>query len=136
MASARVKPTSWAAVAPGGWLVVVDFKKGQLPQGPPDAFKLAPEVVELVRRALNEVPRGPNAKISGGFTVTTTIDPRLQAAARKAAERPAAGAGTVEFEVPPPRRAIRLDLPVEHDEIPWPPDRSRPTPGPPPESWR
>ncbi len=43
----------------------------------------------------------------------------------EAVERPAAGAGTAAFEVPAPRRAIRLDLPVEHDEIAWPPDRSR-----------
>lgn len=48
-----------------------------------------------------------------------------EAAAPEGAERPAAGAATVEFEVPAPRRAIRLDLPVEHDEIAWPPDRSR-----------
>lgn len=37
----------------------------------------------------------------------------------------AAGAGTVGFEVPAPRRTIRLDLPLEREEIPWPPDRSR-----------
>jgi penicillin-binding protein 1A len=42
---------------------------------------LAPEVVELVKRKLKEVI-GETKK--GGYTVTTTIDPRLQAAARKA----------------------------------------------------
>src|SRR5262245_4209788 len=42
---------------------------------------LAPEVVEIVKRKLKEVI-GESKK--GGFTVTTTIDPRLQAAARKA----------------------------------------------------
>jgi penicillin-binding protein 1A len=42
---------------------------------------LAPEVVELVRRRLKEVVG--EAK-RGGYTITTTIDPRLQAAARKA----------------------------------------------------
>jgi hypothetical protein len=31
----------------------------------------------------------------------------------------------VKLEVPAPRRAVRLDLPLEHDEIAWPPDRSR-----------
>jgi hypothetical protein len=31
----------------------------------------------------------------------------------------------VELEVPAPRRAVRLDLQLEHDEIAWPPDRSR-----------
>ncbi|HMJ50768.1 MAG TPA: PBP1A family penicillin-binding protein [Polyangiaceae bacterium] len=47
------------------------------PQG-----QLAPEVVELVKRTLKEV--AIDSKRSGGYTVTTTIDPRLQAAARKA----------------------------------------------------
>jgi penicillin-binding protein 1A len=46
--------------------------------------QLAPEVLDVVKRTLSEVARGPDAKISGGFTVTTTIDPGLQAAARKA----------------------------------------------------
>ena len=31
----------------------------------------------------------------------------------------------VAFQVSAPRRAVRFDLPLEHDEIPWPPDRSR-----------
>jgi penicillin-binding protein 1A len=43
--------------------------------------ELAPEAVEIVRRTLKDL--GP-AYSGGGFTVTTTIDPRLQAAARKA----------------------------------------------------
>lgn len=43
--------------------------------------QLAPEVVELVKRTLKEVV-GETKK--GGYTVTTTIDPRMQAAARKA----------------------------------------------------
>ena len=43
----------------------------------------------------------------------------------EAAERAAAGAGAIAIEVAAPRWAIRLDLPVEHEEIPWPPDRSR-----------
>ncbi|HMI88776.1 MAG TPA: PBP1A family penicillin-binding protein [Polyangiaceae bacterium] len=47
------------------------------PQG-----QLAPEVVELVKRTLKEL--AIDSKRSGGYTVTTTIDPRLQAAARKA----------------------------------------------------
>ncbi|MCE9584657.1 MAG: class I SAM-dependent methyltransferase [Planctomycetes bacterium] len=32
-------------LAPGGRLVIIDFKKGDLPVGPPDEMKLAPEVV-------------------------------------------------------------------------------------------
>ena len=30
-----------------------------------------------------------------------------------------------EVEMPKPRRAVRLDLPLERDEVAWPPDRSR-----------
>jgi hypothetical protein len=30
-----------------------------------------------------------------------------------------------EIPMPPPRRAVRLDLPLERDEVPWPPDRAR-----------
>lgn len=44
--------------------------------------ELAPEAVEIVRRTLREVA-GPQAA-KGGFVVWTTIDPKLQAAARKA----------------------------------------------------
>ncbi len=43
---------------------------------------LAPEVVELVKRALRDAVGDGYAR--GGFTVHTTIDPRLQAAARRA----------------------------------------------------
>jgi penicillin-binding protein 1A len=44
--------------------------------------ELAPEVVELARRMLEDLQH-EKAK-QGGYTITTTIDPRLQAAARKA----------------------------------------------------
>jgi penicillin-binding protein 1A len=44
--------------------------------------QLAPEVVELVKRTLKEAVGATPKK--GGYTVTTTIDPKLQAAARKA----------------------------------------------------
>jgi penicillin-binding protein 1A len=47
-----------------------------------DHSELAPEAVELARRMLNEV--APEQAKRGGFTITTSIDPRLQAAARKA----------------------------------------------------
>ncbi len=57
-------------------------------------------------------------------------DSGAEAAGARTAETEAvgpadAGAGTVEVEVPAPRRAIRLDLALEHDEVVWPPDRSR-----------
>jgi penicillin-binding protein 1A len=45
--------------------------------------QLAPEVVEIVKRTLKEA-LGEAPKQGSGYTITTTIDPRLQAAARKA----------------------------------------------------
>src|SRR5262249_28739047 len=44
--------------------------------------ELAPEAVEIAKRTLPELE--PERAKKGGFTITTTIDPRLQAAARKA----------------------------------------------------
>jgi penicillin-binding protein 1A len=44
--------------------------------------ELAPEAVEIARRTLRQLE--PERYAEGGFTITTTIDPRLQAAARKA----------------------------------------------------
>ncbi len=43
---------------------------------------LAPEVVEIARRTLRDREKDRAAR--GGYTITTTIDPELQAAARKA----------------------------------------------------
>jgi penicillin-binding protein 1A len=45
--------------------------------------ELAPEVVEIVRKTIKDVA-GEEAARRGGFTVETTIDPKLQAAARAA----------------------------------------------------
>jgi penicillin-binding protein 1A len=46
--------------------------------------ELAPEAVEIARRMLRQLE--PDRYTQGGFTITTTIDPRLQAAARKAVD--------------------------------------------------
>ena len=43
--------------------------------------ELAPEAVEIAKKMLHELE--PARAARGGFTITTTIDPRLQAAARK-----------------------------------------------------
>jgi penicillin-binding protein 1A len=51
------------------------------PDVPPNQ-ELAPEVVEIARRTLREHEKERAAL--GGYTITTTIDPHLQAAARKA----------------------------------------------------
>ncbi len=44
--------------------------------------ELAPEAVEIAKKTLQELE--PQRASRGGFTITTTIDPHLQAAARKA----------------------------------------------------
>jgi penicillin-binding protein 1A len=44
--------------------------------------ELAPEVVEIARRTLHDLEK--DRAVRGGYTITTTIDPHLQAAARKA----------------------------------------------------
>jgi penicillin-binding protein 1A len=43
--------------------------------------ELAPEVVEIARKTLRDLEKERAAR--GGYTITTTLDPRLQAAARK-----------------------------------------------------
>jgi hypothetical protein len=51
----------------------------------------------------------------------------VTAAADAAANAAAGGAdsGEHETQMPAPRRAVRLELPLERDEVAWPPDRSR-----------
>lgn len=62
-------------------------KKEPVTLAPPSEVlsELAPEVVDEVKRALRELV-GPGAD-RGGYTVTTTIDPALEAAARAAVRR-------------------------------------------------
>ena len=40
-----------AKLSPGGRVVIVDFKKGDLPVGPPDAHKIAPTMVQREMKA-------------------------------------------------------------------------------------
>ncbi|MFZ5889933.1 MAG: penicillin-binding protein 1A [Myxococcota bacterium] len=54
----------------------------RLSPGADEESELCPEIVAYARRTLKQV--AGDAADKGGYTVTTTIDPRLQAAARKA----------------------------------------------------
>ena len=47
------------------------------------------------------------------------------AEATTAVEDSSASHAAVGFDLPAPRRAIRIDLPLEHEATAWPPDRSR-----------
>lgn len=62
-----------------------EVAKDEVPKlGSPDDAKaeLAPEVVEIAKKMLSD--RAPKDGALGGFTIHTTIDPKLQAAARRA----------------------------------------------------
>lgn len=69
----------WKGIKPGGQLLIIDFKKNNLPIGPPDQFKVASG---LVRRELE----------SSGFKVLTldnnTLDYQYIVLAAKPAEAP------------------------------------------------
>jgi penicillin-binding protein 1A len=70
-----------------GWLddarfAQADQEKVNLATGTDDNPELCPEIVDYVRKMLKEID--PDRAAKGGFVVTTTIDPKLQAAARKA----------------------------------------------------
>jgi penicillin-binding protein 1A len=65
----------------GAWTVAKDEPVRLAPEVEANG-ELAPEAIELARRVLREAVHDDAAR--GGYTITTTIDPRLQEAARKA----------------------------------------------------
>ena len=70
-----------------GWLddarfAAADQEKVTLAVGTDANNELCPEIVDYVRKMLKEID--PERAAKGGFTITTTIDPKMQAAARKA----------------------------------------------------
>ncbi|MFI5302694.1 MAG: transglycosylase domain-containing protein, partial [Polyangiales bacterium] len=82
---------------------------------------LAPEVVELVRRAIHEAV-GDEAARRGGFTVQTTIDPALQRAAR-AAIREATAAYDKRWKLDGPFASYAIE-----PDIPAPKGKGKPAP--------
>lgn len=82
--------------------------------------ELAPEVVSIVRKTLHELV--PERAAQGGFTVHTTIDPRMQAAARKAVRE--------NLQAYDKRHALQGALPVPAE--PPPPKTTRGKAPPPP----
>jgi len=48
-----------------------------------------------------------------------------QALATATATPAAAAPAAPDVQMPAPRRAVRLALPLDRDDVPWPPDRSR-----------
>ncbi len=73
--------------------------------------ELAPEVVEEVKRTLRERV-GPSAE-QGGYTITTTIDPALEAAARAAVRRNADEYAKRRKVVAPLKKAKKEPAPFE-----------------------
>ncbi|MFO0666948.1 MAG: PBP1A family penicillin-binding protein [Polyangiaceae bacterium] len=82
--------------------------------------ELAPEVVSIVRKTLHDLV--PERAAQGGFTVHTTIDPRMQAAARKAVRD--------NLQAYDKRHALQGALPVP--ETPAPPKTGKGKTAPPP----
>ena len=113
------------AAACGGWLA---FRRSDfIALGPLDERFVTPAWLDVwwsLRLRAGEDPDWTDSEADETATAEGAAAEPV-AAEPVAAERPAAGAGAIAIEVPAPRRAVRLDLPVEHDEIAWPPDRSR-----------
>ena len=82
--------------------------------------ELAPEVVSIVRKTLHDLV--PERAAQGGFTVHTTIDPKMQAAARKAVRE--------NLQAYDKRHALQGALPVPAE--PAPPKTSSRGKAPPP----
>ncbi|MGD0122646.1 MAG: glycosyltransferase [Candidatus Limnocylindrales bacterium] len=59
----------------------------------------------------------------GGGEGQPGATPSADRAAAPGAEMPEPA--ELEFDLPAPRRAVRLELPLEREEVSWPPDRSR-----------
>lgn len=91
--------------------------------------ELAPEVVELARKMLSL--RAPEAGPLGGFTIHTTIDPTLQAAARKAVQN---GLDAYDrkhgliapYKAPPPPAVDKKGRPIKAPPLREPPFEGTP----------
>ncbi|MGD0247598.1 MAG: glycosyltransferase [Candidatus Limnocylindrales bacterium] len=66
-----------------------------------------PEGAEYAEPAATDEPEAPDSS-GGGEPAVVAVDARA-----------------AEVEMPAPRRAVRLALPLDRDEVAWPPDRSR-----------
>jgi hypothetical protein len=102
----------------GAWLA---FRRSDyIELGPLDEHFVTPAWLDVwwtLRLRAGEEPEGAEY-------VETAMDDSGEPASAPAAGAPA---GEVEHEIamPKPRRAVRLTLPLERDEVPWPPDRVR-----------
>jgi hypothetical protein len=68
----------------------------------------------------------PREESEAGETAEATeATEAVEPAATAASDDETSDAASSEFDFPEPRRAVRLELPLERDASAWPPDRSR-----------
>ncbi len=109
------------------WLDVwwtLRLRAGQEPEGEEYVEPEGAEYVEPGDAADAAAPAGGDPAATGAAATGAAA---TEAAATEAAATEAAqpGAATPGVSLPAPRRAVRLELPLEREAAPWPPDRSR-----------
>ena len=118
-----------ASALEGPWLA---FRRSDYRElGPLDGRFVTPswlDVLWTLRLRAGAEPEGAEYVESEEAEDRGESDESSATAAAEAAANAAAGAadsGEHEIRMPAPRKAVRLELPLERDEITWPPDRSR-----------
>jgi hypothetical protein len=123
-----------ATALEGAWLA---FRRSDyIALGPLDEHFVTPSWLDVwwtLRLRAGEEPEGAEYEEpaegegeepeSAAASVTDAPAPEVAAAAPAAPQ--ADESDEDEVEMPAPRRALRLELPLERDEVAWPPDRSR-----------
>jgi hypothetical protein len=115
----RREPVSAEATAlEGAWLA---FRRSDYRElGPLDERFVTPSWLDVwwtLRLRAGAEPEGAE------YIESAEPDGPEESAAGEAAE--AVEAGTHDIEMPAPRRAVSLELPLDREDVPWPPDRSR-----------
>jgi hypothetical protein len=113
--------TAEATALEGAWLA---FRRSDYRElGPLDERFVTPSWLDVwwtLRLRSGAEPEGAE------YVESAEPDGPEESAAREAAETAEpVGAGTHDIEMPAPRRAVSLQLPLDREDVAWPPDRSR-----------
>jgi hypothetical protein len=113
--------TAEATALEGAWLA---FRRSDYRElGPLDERFVTPSWLDVwwtLRLRAGAEPEGAE------YVESAEPDEPEELAAREAAEAAEpVGAGTHDIEMPAPRRAVSLQLPLDREDVAWPPDRSR-----------
>jgi GT2 family glycosyltransferase len=128
-APADVAATADVAALEGGWLA---FRRSDyLELGPFDERFVAPAWLDVwwtLRLRAGAEPEGAEyvASEDGADDLTVPAGGRqIEASPVEPVESVALQVAAPASEVPAPRRAVRVNLPLEREDVAWPPDRSR-----------